>query len=149
MLDCDWSSDVCSSDLEIPVWRFNRDDYSNQPNKYFQGQPLNFYYERSRDIPKVITWPVSPSDFTLFSGFLTRHLEDVLDPEDTIDVPQRWVDYIMFALANRLLLNNIGDVNRQPMIKAEMVDCLLTAESEERDSATSTWTPNVSAYTRG
>lgn len=136
---------------EIPVAKINRDDYANLPNKYFQGRPVQFYYDKQRDEPLLQLWP-SPSDEFTFSQlvlYTQRYVQDVGSLTQTLDIPQRWFRAVVLNLAKDLC-GEIPEVDPGlwPGIAQEAMDKLREAWDSETDSSPSYILPNISCYTR-
>jgi len=141
---------VAGNPTEIPFARLNQDDYTNLPNKTFQGRPLQFWLDRQLAAPIARLWPV-PDNQAQFAQFVTwrqRHIMDVGTLQQTIELPQRWVDAITWELALRLCYEipqvDIAMAERlQPIAAREMT----AAFNEERDNSPFMVAPNISMYT--
>lgn len=136
---------------EIPMARLNRDDYSNLPNKTFQGKPLQFWLDRTLDEPIMYIWPV-PSPSTAIAQVCTyvkRYIMDVGTLTEEIEVPQRWYEAIVYQLAARLAeeLPQV-DPSMLPILDQKAMRALNEAEMEERDNSPIYFTPNIAVYTR-
>ena len=141
---------VAGNPTEIPFARLNQDDYTNLPNKTFQGRPLQFWLDRQLNAPVARLWPV-PNQQAIFAQFVTwrqRHIMDVGSLTQTIEVPQRWVDALTWELAHRLCYEikdvDIAMADRLAPIAAQQ---MASAFSEERDNSPFMMAPNVSMYT--
>lgn len=136
---------------EIPIAKINRDDYSNLPNKFFQGRPVQFYYDKQRSQPIITLWPVPRAEFTFnqIICYTQRYVEDVGTLTQEIEVPQRWYRAIMLQLASDLA-SEIPEVspNAKAEISMDLPDALRTAWDSETDSSPSYILPNISCYTR-
>lgn len=136
---------------EIPLAKINRDDYSNLPNKFFQGRPVQFYYDKQRSRPLLTLWPSPQAQYTFNQIVLytQRYVQDVGTMTQEIEVPQRWYRAIMLQLANDLA-SEIQEVS--PQAKAEiamdLTPALREAWDSESDSSPSYILPNISCYTR-
>ena len=137
--------------LEITIARLNRDDYINLPNKTFQGRPLQYWYDRQRDIPIMTLWPAPSLFFTAqqITVWRKRYIMDVGNAANMLDIPQRWFDAVTYNLAVKLAE---ASVSVDPTIltilapKAQM--SLQKARMEERDNSPIYWSPNLRVYTR-
>ena len=142
---------AANNPTEIPLARMNRDDWTNLPNKVFQGRPLQYWFDRQRDYPVMRIWPVT--DTTNMFGQLTiwreRYIMDVGSLTDTLDIPQRWYEAIVWQLAWRLAIE-LPDFNPQLLgpIKQTADEALAWAQAEERDNSPIYYAPNISPYTR-
>lgn len=137
---------------EIPVAKINRDDYSNLPNKFFGGRPVEFWYDKKRTTPEMILWPAPEAQYT-FSQLVVyrqRYVQDVGSLTQELDIPQRWYLAIVDQLALQLC-QEIPEVpdGRWMEIKPGADETLRTAWDSETDSAPSYILPNISPYTRG
>lgn len=143
---------LSNTPYEITIARLNRDDYFNLPNKTFQGRPLQYWYDRQRDIPYMTLWPVPSVAFVnqQISVLRKRYIMDITrDTSQTVDVPQRWYEAVVANLAARIA-DEIPEVKPDMMAilvpKAEMA--LRLAQAEERDNSPIYMSPNISMYTR-
>ena len=136
---------------EIPLARLNQDDYTNLPNKTFQGRPLQFWLDRQLAAPVMRLWPApnQQAEFAQMVAWRQRHIMDVGSLTETIEVPQRWVDAIAWYLAYRLCYEiqqvDIGMADRLKPIADER---MALAFGEERDNSPFQLYPNISPYTR-
>ena len=136
---------------EIPLARMNRDDWTNFPNKTFQGRPLQYWFDRQRDYPTMQMWPVtdSTSMFGQFVIWKQRYIMDVGAVTDELDIPQRWYETIVWQLSWRLAMELPNfDMSLLPSIKQTADEALKIAHDEERDNSPIYFTPNISPYTR-
>lgn len=138
--------------LEITIARLNRDDFVNYPNKTFQGRPLQYWYDRQRDIQIMNLWPVPSTAYVnqQITVWRKRYIMDVTrDTSQTLDVPQRWYDAVVYNLAMRCaeeVPEVAVDVLGILIPRAQM--SLMSAQAEERDSSPIYWSPNIGVYTR-
>ena len=142
---------ICNNPFEITIARLNRDDYINLPNKSFQGRPLQYWFDRQRDIPIMTLWP-SP-DYGATANQITiwrkRYIYDVGGVNDQLDIPQRWFDAVVYNLAFRLAEERPEvDFNIVPVLLARAQQSIMQAQSEERDNSPIYWSPNLRVYTR-
>jgi len=140
-----------NSPTEIPLARMNRDDWTNLPNKTFQGRPLQYWFDRSRDYPTMNIWPVTDpgSMFGQFVIWKQRYIMDVGTLTDELDIPQRWYECVVWQLSWRLAMEMPEfDMNLLGMIKGTADEALKVAQDEERDNSPIYFAPNISPYTR-
>ena len=142
---------ICNNPYEITIARLNRDDYINLPNKSFQGRPLQYWYDRQRDIPIMTLWPAPDYGASLnqITIWRKRYVQDVGSLNDQLDIPQRWFDAVVYNLAFRLGEERPEvDINVLPILAARAQQSLTEAQAEERDNSPIYWTPNLRVYTR-
>lgn len=88
---------------ERPLARWEWGHYLTIPTKAQVGSPSCYTVRKQRDSLTLLLWP-APSVSRPASIIYTaaRVIEDVTDPEQTIDVPQEWLEAIVLQLAGRL-----------------------------------------------
>lgn len=142
-----------SAGTEIPMSKLSRDDYSALPNKSFtSGQPLQFWLDKQRDAPVVSTWPVPSAGGPQMVLWLQRAVQDVGALSNTLDVPNRWLNALIFELAEIMYLElpkEQRDNTVYEAIRSKAEEELRRAEDSERDGTPVKITPNIGVYTRG
>ena len=136
---------------EIPLARLNQDDYTNLPNKAFQGRPLQFWLDRQVAAPVMRLWPTpnQQAQFAQMVSWRQRHIMDVGGLTQTIEMPQRWVDAITWELANRLCFEiKEVDIAMADRLAPRAAEAMNLAFMEERDNSPFMMAPNISMYTR-
>lgn len=142
---------VAGNPNEIPFARLNQDDYTNLPNKAFQGRPLQFWLDRKVNRPVMRLWPVpnAAAAYAQAVVWVQRYIQDVGTLTQEIEVPQRWYDAIVWQLALRLAVETPQvDPNVLSVITPYAQQALAGAQMEERDNSPVMWTPNIAPYTR-
>ena len=134
---------------EIVVTPFNRDDYSNQPNKTFQtGLVTNYFFEKLVT-PQITVWPVPNDDTRHLALYRYRSIEDVGTLTQEIELPTRWYEAITWHWAARLAFE-LPDVEKDR--RAEVVQMAngmtIEVESGETDGSPVFFSPNIRVYTR-
>lgn len=142
---------VANTPNEIVMARLNRDSYANLPNKTFTGKPLQFWLDRTLNEPVMYIWPVPNPSQALGQvvTYVKRYIMDVGSLTQEIEVPQRWYEAIVYALAARLAeeLPQV-DPAMLPVLDQKALRALSEAEMEERDNSPIYFTPNIAVYTR-
>lgn len=92
---------VDTPDSELPLGRWERGQYISIPNKNNTGIPVAFYPQRNRDSFTMTLWPV-PYVETVINFTAARVTRDVSELADNIDVPQEWLECVVYNLADRL-----------------------------------------------
>ena len=140
---------------EIPIAKINRDNYSNYPNKWFTGRPLEFWYNKGIPQPTLTVWPAPQLQYT-FSQivlYVQRYVQDVGTLTQTVEVPQRWFLAILTRLAKELMMmipeaaKSMGDLDKQ-MLLQEDKDRWAEGWASESDASPVMLRPNIRAYTR-
>lgn len=136
---------------EIEMSPLNRDDYTNLPNKDFAGRPLQYWYDKQYQTPRLWLWPV-PDDVTAqIVVWNHRHIQDVGLLSSTLELPQRWFESIIFSLAARMVLElPAKDIppGRIEWLDKKAEEHLRRAEDGETDGAPIRISANFSCYTK-
>lgn len=137
------------SPYEVPMSRLNKDDFTQIPNKTVEGRPLQYWLDRQVDRPVMRLWPAADSTFAQIIIWRQRHIMDVGTLQQTIEVPQRWLDAITLRLAYRLAMRIPQvDPNRVQLIAPEMQAAETLAWSEETDRSPFRFMADFSCYTK-
>lgn len=136
---------------EVEINKWTREDYFRQTNKTTLGRPLQFWYDKQFAAPQMWFWPV-PNDATQTAQLsVQRQPQDVGALDNVLELPTRWYDWLIYALAEVMCLElpkNLVDPARYAILKAKAAETLLEAEDGERDGAPIRISPNISPYTR-
>lgn len=98
--------------------RWEWGDYSQLPNKAAAGDPTIYCLRRQRDVAELIVWPVPTiSRDILYTA--ARVIEDVSELTQTLDVPQEWLECVIYGLAARLC-EPLGVTTANPNIVARI-----------------------------
>lgn len=141
---------VCQDWREITMFRMNRDEFGNLPDKRFPGEPRQFWFDRQSPKPEMILWPVPDEGaaFSLVSVFLHMQCQDIGQLSGEVDIPQRWYDAFVANCAFEAILDLPGaDLARYPMLKDQAASTMAVAEGEERDNTPLNILPNIEGYT--
>lgn len=90
-----------SSVFQLQMQRWELGEYQRVPNKDQPGStPLAFYLRKLVDSVTMTLWPVPTLETTILYSF-ARVIEDVTDLNQTLDVPQQWMETVYMNLAAR------------------------------------------------
>lgn len=139
---------------EVPMGVLSRDDYANLPNKS-QSAPagsksLTYWFDK-QIAPRLWIWPVSEVSVDQVVVWTQRHIQDVGALTNTLDIPQRWYESIIFTLACRCALElPAGELppGRYELLSEEAEKHLVLAEDGESDGSPIRLVPNLKGYTR-
>ena len=142
--------------MELPMARFNIDDYDSLPNKQFVStRSLQFYVDRLINFPQLNIWPLSSG---VFDQIVVRRFRQIQDPGALInemEVPQRWLDALQSGMAARTceeLLGNPAARLATPQLLGTLDSLAMRrlneAEGEERDNSPIYVAPQIGVYTR-
>lgn len=136
---------------EIPMYKLNRNDYANLPDKASTGRPTQYWYDKQRTQPEIELWPNPGAEFTFdqITGFVQRQLQDVGAMTDELEVPDRWYLAIVCNLAAQLG-REIKEVDEIiiPRLDLDAKTYLDNAWTGETDDSEVYLRPNIAPYTR-
>lgn len=84
--------------IELQMQRIEQGEYAQLPNKTQPGRPTMFFLSKQRNQVDLYVWPVPYQDMD-FKIDYARVIEDVTDPNQTLDVPQQWAETVWTNLA--------------------------------------------------
>ena len=130
-----------SSDLAMS--KISRDTYINIPSKTTQSRPTQFFVDR-QVTPVIKIWP-TPENSTdvLYYDALTR-IDDADNFTNTLDVPFRFYPCLAAGLAYYISIKKAPD--RVTMLKAMYDEEFLRAQTDDRDRASFSVSPNLQFY---
>lgn len=135
---------------EIPCAKLSRDDYINLPDKFFQGRPVQYWYDKQIPQPQLVLWPVPQFQFTFAQMVITvqRYVMDVGTMTQIIEAPQRWYLPIICELAKELSME-IPESQADPVTLSAYADKMMTeAWDSETDQGPIMLRAKISPYTR-
>ena len=129
---------------DIAISRISRDAYINISNKNSSSRPTQFYVDRLIT-PSIKLWPTPDNNtYTLVYDKLTR-IDDVDNPQNTVDVPFRFYPCLSAGLAYYISLKRAPQ--RTQILKAVYEEEFERAAAEDRDRASLSLTPSRDYYT--
>lgn len=90
---------------DITMFPMSREDYRNLPNKTNPGYPTQFYYQRAISGGTLYIWPAADTDGGTLKIDARRLIFDMDASVDDPDVPQEWLESLVYGLAKRLMEN--------------------------------------------
>ena len=111
-----------SNDYEIPIIFESRKDYFNLPNKSQKGTPIQAYYAR-QDIAGEVggimyLWNAPDSGVPVINFTYERKVQIMESANDTLDVADYAHEYIVYNLAERLILKFGCSIERAKLVMA-------------------------------
>jgi len=111
-----------ADDYEIPIIFESRKDYFNLPNKAQLGTPIQAYYAR-QDIAGEVggimyLWNTPESGVPVINFTYERKIQIMVSSTDTLDVADYAHEYIVYNLAERLILKFGCSVERAKLVMA-------------------------------
>lgn len=139
---------LASAIYDLPIVQWNRDTFATINNRTQAGRPSTTYYFEKLLTPRVTLWPVPNNDYDHLTMFIHRQVQDVGTLVQQIEVPQRWVEAIIWQLAVRLCYELDGvDPNVLGMVMQMAEKIELETVREETDSAPIYLSSNIRVYT--
>ncbi len=142
---------IGTSPSEVPLTRVNIDRYEGIPNKTSTGRPVLYHLNRDHDVPVMRIWPTPDSTYvdSPISIRRQRHVEDVTLLTETVEIPQRWHDAVIYGLAYHLA-KKVAQIPAgiAESLKGDATEALTFATFDERDSSPGSIVVDFSGYTR-
>jgi len=140
---------VCISLYDLPMTQWNRDTYMAINAKTQQGHPaINYFFEKKLT-PTLTLWPIPDRDTNHLTLFIHRQPQDVGTLIQQLDIPQRWLDGIIWLLAARLCFElPTVDATVAQMVVQMSDKQVFEAEQSETDGAPIYLTPSIGVYSR-
>ena len=135
---------------DIPLYRFNKDEYFNLPQRQIKGQrSLQFWFDRQAQQPIVKLWPAPLDDWQVIFALLEAQMPDVQTLGSTLNIPNRWLLAVQTRLAAKLSLQlpNVTP-DRIQFLHMTADNAYAHASSEERDKSPLYFRPQIRVYTR-
>ena len=97
---------IRNGDIDTPLVEMTREEYFNMAAKVVPaGTPSSFYYDPQRSTGTLYLWPApSPAVAAAQTLELTylRRIEDMVSTNDDLDMPQEWLETVVWNLATAL-----------------------------------------------
>lgn len=97
---------VTASGIETPLMELSRQEYFDLPNKTIESIPTSFYYDPRTTSGTIYLWPTASTataaDMSLRLTYL-RKMEDMDSTADEADLPQEWLQALIWNLALDLM----------------------------------------------
>lgn len=135
---------------EIPMGRISKDDYTALPDKTFTGRPTMFWLDRQAETPIIRIWPTPSTTYEKAQIVIwrQRYVEDVGTMQQSLEVPQRWLNAVIARLALRIAMEEpLVDAQLIPGLTAMDQQAMQLVMNDERDQSPMTIAPNISMYT--
>ncbi len=140
-----------SAGYEIPFSQLSRDDYMNLPDKGAPGNPLQYWYDKQYDTPRISVWQVAQTTEMQFVLTSQKTVQDVGAMSNILAVPARWLNAVISELAVRAYMT-LPKQARTDIPLADLrtiaADDLQDATNAESDGGPLTLAPAIGCYTR-
>lgn len=139
-----------TSPSEVPMGVLNRDTYVAQSNKVFAGRPTTYWFQRNINQPVLNLWPAPnvAAEHAQLIVWRHRHIMDVGTLQQNIEIPQRWTEAIVAALAVKVGDDTPEvDQNRVMRLEQKAAFSLQRAWDGDGDGSPIFINPGISPYT--
>lgn len=100
-----WSRDLNTLDTDIPMNIYTQYNYNLLSTKINQGYPVHFWYQPLNQAGNITIWPApdaySAANRQVFFVY-QRPFNQFDTATDTLDMPQIWIEPVIYSLAHRL-----------------------------------------------
>ena len=128
---------------ELTITPMTRQEYSMQPNKYTQGRPTSFWYDRTIS-PTITFWPWPNMTYHCHVWSFGQQMDAVQRGAMQLDVPYRWLDAAAAGLAARLAVHYAQDLEDQ---RAKQADKAYTvAATQDTEDGSIYFLPMIQSY---
>jgi len=125
-----------TQDNDLPVDLIPFSDYLRISDKTYTGGPDSLAINDDISTPRAFLYPI-PDDVTDVIHILRiRPLYDYDAASNTSDFPQRWLEVVIFGLAERLAHNYGLDINTIQLQERRFRNALAQAKGEDREVTT-------------
>ena len=96
-----------TSSIDTPMNELAREEYYDLPTKSATGMPVSWYFDPQRATRTLYVWPTASTAIaatTTLKYTYLRVIEDIDALENDPDVPQEWLEALVYSLAARLAL---------------------------------------------
>lgn len=123
-----------TSSIDTPMNELSREEYYDLPTKSATGTPVSWYFDPQRSTRTLYVWPTASTavaaNTTLYFTYL-RVIEDIDALENDPDVPQEWLEALIYNLAAKLALAYGSDM--YPVLRVEAAQLLKDIEAQDQE----------------
>lgn len=94
-----------TSNIDTPMNELAREEYYDLPTKAGTGTPVSWYFDPQRTTRTLYVWPTPTTAIaanTVLHFTYLRVIEDIDALENDPDLPQEWLEALIYSLAARL-----------------------------------------------
>lgn len=122
------------NDINIDLVKFV--DYLDESDKTIKGDPVKMAINEDISTPRVFLYPIPDDTTDVIHILRIRPLHDFSAAGDTSDFPQRWVETIIYGLAERLAHVYSLDINSIQLFDNRYRNSLQKAKAEDSETVT-------------
>lgn len=137
----------------LPMSQLDRDLFVTMPNQLAQSTnaTLQYFFDKQAPRPNLWVWPTTSIDGQLVHLWIQRQIQDVGDLYNTLDIPTRWINSMVYALACEIYLDLPKTIRTEGIyqdLKERSEYWTQRAEAAETDGAPTRFAFNLRGYTR-
>lgn len=121
--------------IDTPMNLLSRQEYYALPNKAGSGMPVSWYFDPQQSTRTLYLWLVPDAAIaaqtTIHYSYM-RVIEDIDALENDPDVPQEWLEALVYNLADRLA-NSYGA--NSPALTSFAAELLAALDSQDQEDA--------------
>ena len=143
------SQDQNADPIDRILTPLGRSEYAAQSDKFTQGTPTSFWFNRETPQPQIVLWTVPDGNGPyLLSMYVMRQVQDAYFVNgQTADIPYRFQEALASGLARRFALK--WKPEKYALMKAEAKEQWDEASIEDREKVDVHVVPDMSGYYRG
>ena len=144
VLDCFIRETTSGSEVDIPLTRISRAEYSNLSNKSTTGKPSQFFIDKGVS-PTITVWPKPDlsNKYTVVANALSR-IEDAGGATKTAEVPFRFYPCLVAGLAYYVSMKKAPE--RMPVLKQVYEEEFDRALSQDEERSSFNISPSLRGY---
>jgi hypothetical protein len=134
------------SQNETPCRVLSRSDYFNLSNKRSSGTPNQFYYNPTLEQGRLYVYPIADQVTKQLRLTAYRSLEDFDSANNTPDLPQEWIQALIWNLASEIALEYGVDPDTRTFIQAKADYWYIQVSEFDQEEAELVICPDFSDY---
>lgn len=119
--------------IDTPMNVLSRQEYYDLPNKSGAGMPVSWYFDPQRSTRTLYLWLVPSAAIaanTTLNYTYSRVIDDIDALENDPDVPQEWLEALIYSLSDRLANSYGADNASLTAFAAKLVKDLADQDQE-------------------
>jgi hypothetical protein len=136
--------------IDTPMRMMSRQEYYDQPNKTVSPSiPVNFYFDPKVSDGTIYLWPApsatAVANYTVSYTYV-KFLDIVDDTAQTVDLPQQWIEPIMWNGAKRLMTQYpVNDPNLMQVVLSQAAEYEASLSQWDNEPASLYMSPDYNA----
>lgn len=122
-----------AQNIDTPMIVLSRQEYEDLPNKTTSGIPTQMFYSPQLGQGQMRVWPAPPDSSSAIAFTWYRPIQDITAPSQTADLPQEWINAIIWNLAKEIGLDYDVPPQRWQIILAMAAEKLDVVQSWDRE----------------